>query len=266
MGALDTQQVALDVLPPEVRMVYQVAHPIFNWIHTQLNVTPADFHYAWQRDPAVAALTEKLGLNVVRGPAIGTSVLRTIPGEPGIPRFATPGFAPDGGTPVSVATPTPPPPVLPGPGSDAGLPGPISDTANLFATQGATMADWTNILGAGLDLLAGGSPSQVLNAFNAGTGPTTSNVPTLPVTSSTPATTATTGSTSHPMAKGTQYVAVFGPNGNIIGYKPVKRRRRRRKLVTQSDIAGLFELKAVFGGMRGGRDMMEAWIASRGRG
>lgn len=201
------------------------------------------------------------------------TILPSMPGEPGnpIPKFATPGFAPTGGTPVSVTpTPvTPPPSVTGGAGALDNVPAPApSDTGTTTSsTRSKTVSDLSSIVN---NLISGAT--QVLTAQQTHTSPT----PTIPVgynlsgmtqgvipTVGTTGATGGTVSTSHPSTPGVQYVGLFNSLGQLTGFKTVKRRKRRRSLVTKTDIAGLFELKAVFGGMRGGRDMMEAWIASR---
>lgn len=123
----------------------------------------------------------------------------------------------------------------------------------------------TGLLSAGLDLLAGGTPAQVLNAFVSAQSPAappapTSNIPSqLPTTTGVSTVTPAGGGSGVHRATATIYV---DGSGNIVKVSVHRRRRRRRALVTAAEIGQLEGLKAVLG--KGA--LMQEWIATRNMG
>jgi len=55
-------------------------------------------------------------------------------------------------------------------------------------------------------------------------------------------------------------VVIDNATGKVISTREVKRRRRRKRLATKSDIADLAALKSILGGGKA----LDAWIATRG--
>lgn len=245
-----------------VSIAYDVAQ-----VFSRLNdIRPSDFPHPWQRNPATAAVLATHPSLVVRGPAIGRQGLTALPGEPthiigsDLPkelRVTTPPPAPavTVSEPVSVFGATTPAPQVPAPipivqggsGDIAQLPGPISDTS----AKGSTVSDLTNILGAGLDFLAGGTPSQILNALTGPATQTTAPPASLPTTSG-PAITTSAGvtipqtgnTTGLHRIPGTAYV---NAQGQVVQVHLHKRRRRRRSLFTKAMAAEMELLFAVAG-------------------